>query len=127
MGPINHDLIVTHHRANVHAQELLRLFERLAKPAPRPRAPLQEMARLVRLEWRARLEISGLVHENGHLREHLRKSEERVGEARQAAADEATRAHELAKAYEATASWRLTRPLRALGWLWRRIAFSGRR
>lgn len=115
MGPINHDLVVTHHRARVHAQELVRLFERLAEPPSRPRAPLQEMARLVRLEWRARLEISGLVHENGHLREVLRQRDEQVAEARRAVEREATRAHELARAYEATASWRLTRPLRALG------------
>lgn len=115
MGPVNHDLVMVHHKASTHAQELVGLFERLAEPAPRPRAPLEEMARLVRLEWRAQLEINGLAHENAHLRALLRESEERVGEARQAAADEATRAHELAQAYEATASWRLTRPLRVLG------------
>jgi hypothetical protein len=122
MGPVNRDLVAAHHRANVHVQELLRLFERLrVKPAPRSRTPLQEMARLVRLEWRARLEVNGLMHENGHLREHLRKSEERVGEAQRAAA------REVARVYEASVSWRLTRPLRALGRLWRRIAFSDRR
>jgi hypothetical protein len=116
MGPVNRDLVVAHHRANIHAQELLRLFERLlTKPVTQLRAPLQEMARLVRLEWRARLEINGLTHENGHLREQLRKSEERVEEARQAAAHEAARVHEMARTYEATASWHLTKPLRALG------------
>jgi hypothetical protein len=115
MGPVNHDLVVTHHRAGAHAQELVKLFERLAEPPPRPREPLQEMARLVRLEWRARLEINGLAHENAHLRDLLERSREQAGEARQAAADEATRAHELALAYEATASWRLTRPVRSLG------------
>lgn len=115
MGPVNHDLVVTHHRASVHAQELVQLFERLAEPATPPRAPLQEMARLVRLEWRARLEINGLAHENAHLRDLLRESEERVGEARQEAAHQAARVPELAQAYEATASWRLTRPLRAFG------------
>ena len=121
MGPVNHDLAMAHHKASGHAQELVALFERLAEPMPRPRAPLEEMARLVRLEWRAQLEINGLVHENAHLRDLLRQSEEKVGEARQAAADEATRAHELARAYEATASWRVTRPLRALGALLARL------
>lgn len=121
MGSVNHDLVVTHHRANVHAQQLVDLLERLAEPPPRPRAPLQEMARLVRLEWRARLEINGLAHENAHLRDLLRESEERVGEARQAAAHEATRVDELARAFEATASWRLTRPLRAVGRLLARL------
>jgi hypothetical protein len=115
MGPVNHDLVMAHHRANVHAQELLELFDRLAQSPARPRAPLQEMSRLVRLEWRARLEINGLAHENSHLRDLLRESEERVGEARREAEHEATRVHELARAFEATASWRLTRPLRALG------------
>lgn len=129
MGPVNHDLVITHHRASVHAQELAELFERLAKPQPRPRAPLQEMARLVRLEWRARLEIAGLINENAHLRELLRTSEERVGEARRAAAEEATRVHELTQAFEATASWRLTKPLRALGRMSARRALkrAGRR
>jgi len=122
MGPVNHDLVMTHHQANVHAQELVALFERLAAPASRTRAPLQEMARLVRLEWRARLEINGLAHENAHLRDLLRESEERVGEARQAAAHEATRVHETRQDFEATASWRLTRPLRALGRMGSRIA-----
>lgn len=131
MGPLNQDLIVKHHRANVHAQELVALFERLAEPPARAPAPLQEMARLVRLEWRARLEINGLQHENAHLREHLRASEARVGEARQAADDAAKRTHELALAYEATASWRLTRPLRALhgrlAGLRRRLSRAGRK
>lgn len=122
MGPVNHDLVMSHHRAGAHAQELVALFERLAQPAPRPQAPLQEMARLVRLEWRARLEINGLAEENAHLRDLLEESRGQVEEARRAAADEATRVHELAKAYEATASWRLTRPLRALGELRGRLA-----
>jgi len=68
MGPVNHDLVIAHHRAGVHAQELLELFERLAQPSARPRGPLQEMARLVRLEWRARVEVQALGHENAHLR-----------------------------------------------------------
>jgi hypothetical protein len=127
MGPLNQDLIVKHHRASTHAQELVALFERLAEPPTRPAAPLQEMARLVRLEWRARLEINGLKHENAHLRELLRASEARVGELRQAADEEARRAHELALAYEATASWRLTRPLRALGGIRRKLNRAGRK
>lgn len=114
MGPVNHDLIVTNHRASLHAQELAQLLEGLAHPTPRPRAPLEEMARLVRLEWRARLEVNGLMHENGHLRDLHRESEARAEQARAAVAVEAKRVDELRKAFEATASWRLTRPLRAL-------------
>ena len=126
MGPVNHDLVIAHHRASVHAQELLGLLAGLAEPASRPRAPLQEMARLVRLEWRARLEINALVHENAHLRDlvhdNARESEERLEQARQAVAHEATRVDELARAFEATVSWRLTRPLRALARLRNRTA-----
>lgn len=131
MGPLNQDLVVKHHRASLHAQELVTHFKRLAEPPARPAAPLQEMARLVRLEWRARLEINGLQHENAHLREALQASEARAGEARKAADDAARRTHELALAYEATASWRLTRPLRALhgllGRLRRRLNRAGRK
>jgi hypothetical protein len=108
MGPANHDLVVTHHRASAHAQELVGLLGRLAKPAARPRGELDEMARLVRLEWRARLEITGLARENDHLRKELQRERERADEAER-------RVDELPRAYEATASWRLTRPLRALG------------
>lgn len=76
MGPINHDIVIAHHRANVHVQSLLELFRGLAPPTHRPSAPLQEMARLVRLEWRARAEIHGLVGENADLRARLAQSEQ---------------------------------------------------
>jgi hypothetical protein len=115
MGPVNHDLVMAHHRANVHAQQLVGLFERLADQPPRPRAPLQEMARLVRLEWRAQSDIRGLTHENARLHDLLRESREETGEAREAAAREAARVGETVRAFEATTSWRLTKPLRALG------------
>lgn len=131
MGPVNHDLVVNHHRANLHAQELVELFGRLAQPPPRQRMPVQEMARLVRLEWRARQEIAGLVHENGYLRELLEESRgeteasrQRAERAELAVAAEAKRVEELARAYEATASWRLTRPLRALRRLLKRLLSS---
>ena len=39
MGPVNHDLVIAHHRANVHAQELIGLLERLVgSTAPAVRA-----------------------------------------------------------------------------------------
>lgn len=119
MGPVNHDLIVTHHRAKVHAQELLALFEDLTLPPARPRAPMQEMARLVRLEWRARLETFGLVHENAQLLKRLRDSEAA------AARDAAERAEDVRRSFESTLSWRLTRPVRALARLRRRRARRG--
>lgn len=117
MGPVNHDLVIGHHRANVHAQLLLELFLKLGAPKTSNReAPLQEMARLVRLEWRARTEVHSLLRQNVALNRELARSEARVREA-QASAKEA---HERARAYEATVSWRLTKPVRALGRVLRR-------
>ena len=111
MGPVNHDLIVAHHRANVHAQQLVALFHELGKPTPRPRAPLQEMARLVRLEWRARGDSQSLIDENAHLRGLLRESEE----ARATALEASRRAEEgVRRVYENSRSWRWTAPLRAV-------------
>jgi hypothetical protein len=114
MGPLNHDLVVTNHRANVHAEQLIRLFERLVAPTARPREGLQEMARLVRLEWRARLEVNGLAHENTHLRGLLAESRERADEATRRADEADRRVHEVALSFQRSLSWRLTKPLRAL-------------
>lgn len=113
MGPVNHDLVMAHHRANVHAQRLVELFRGLAPPAARPRAPLQEMARLVRLEWRARAEVHGLGHEITRLRALLRESEERVRIAQEAAVEEARKGEERVSVYRDSISWRWTAPLRA--------------
>jgi hypothetical protein len=127
MGPVNHDLVMAHHRANVHVQELLELLARVARSSPRPRAPLQEMARLVRLEWRARGEVHALVHESTLMRSQL---EEQMQSAREAWAETAAhkqRANEIVGAYESTMSWRLTRPLRALGRLRHALRRAGRR
>ncbi len=115
MGPVNHDLVISHHRANVHAQELIDLLGRAARPEPQPRAPLAEMARLVRLEWRARADAQALAHENVQLRDRLTASQAQLREAHEAAHREADRASELVNAYERSRTWRLTAPLRAVG------------
>ena len=121
MGLVNHDLVIAHHRANQHAQELLRLFGDLgAAPAAQP-ASLDEMARLVRLEWRARLDVHTLGIENAVLRDQLARAERKRGEAQEAAEIEAKKGEQLARAYEATLSWRLTAPVRAIGKLVRRL------
>lgn len=120
MGPVNLDLVVKHHRAGAHAQELVDLLRKLVAPSERPRAPLQEMARLVRLEWRARADVYALADENAHLRGLLEATEKE----RALAMDTATRAQrrheETAREYEATLSWRLTKPLRKLSTILRR-------
>lgn len=131
MGPVNHDLVVAHHRATMHAEALLDLFQRLAEPPPRPRGQLQEMARLVRLEWRARVEVHTLTQEIAHLRRIFSESEGRVGEAKQEVLVQAERTAEAVRAYESSRSWRVTRPLRGLahlaGRLWSRLNRAGRR
>jgi hypothetical protein len=123
MGPVNHDLVMANHRASLHAQELVELIERLADPPPRPRAPLQEMARLVRLEWRARAEVHALSHENAHLRGLLTESDRGRREAQEAlevvSAEVEQVGAEVARTYERSASWRLTAPVRALAALLR--------
>jgi len=122
MGPVNHDLVLGRHRANQHAQELLELLAGMAPAAAAPTAaPLDEMARLVRLEWRARLDVHTLARENALLHDQLMKAEVKLGEAQEAAEAEAKKGEQLARAYEATLSWRLTAPVRALGSLIRRL------
>lgn len=114
MGPVNRDLVVAHHRANVHAQELVEIFGRLASPAKRPDVPLADMARLVRLEWRARAEVHGLRVENARLHTELHE----MGAKLEAAWEEKEEVEQQTAAtvqrYETTLSWRLTKPLRRL-------------
>jgi hypothetical protein len=83
MGPVNHDLVMAHHRANVHVQQLVDIFERLAPPSARPEAPLADMARLVRLEWRARAENHGIRAENAQLHRRLYEMGEDLTAARE--------------------------------------------
>jgi hypothetical protein len=121
MGVVNHDIVIAHHRAHVHAQELLALLERLAQPPARLPAPLQEMARLVRLEWRARGDVQSFARENAHLRGLLEESDRSAREGWEEAEAQKRRVGETVQAYESTRSWRLTRPLRAFGRALRRI------
>lgn len=122
MGPVNHDLAIAHHRANRHAQELLELLAELAPSSPSTSpAPLEEMSRLVRLEWRARADVHALAHENARLREQLIAAENRLGEAQLVAEREAKKMERFARTTESSLSWRLTVPVRWLGQLVRRL------
>jgi hypothetical protein len=131
MGPVNLDLVMANHKASEHAQRLVELFGRLGEPPQRPAAPLQEMARLVRLEWRARADVHSLVHENAHLRALLAESQADAvaahDEARRNAEAVSEQAAATARSYESTLSWRLTRPVRVLASLLRRAGRRGRR
>lgn len=114
MGPVNRDLVVVHHRANDHVQRLVEIFRRLVPPAQRVAAPLADMARLVRLEWRARAEVHGLRVDNARLNAELHETNLKLAAAQEEQVSAEQRAAETAKRFEATLSWRLTRPLRAL-------------
>jgi hypothetical protein len=127
MASVNRDLVVAHHRANVHAQELVALLRGPAPADEPPPAPLGEMARLVRLEWRARAEAHGLLGDNANLRSQLEAQvkqreavEAELDRAQRAARDQARKAGDAVRAYEGTLSWRATAPLRALSRLMRR-------
>ncbi len=129
MGPVNHDLVTAYHRAGRHVEQLVELLSRIADRPPSGRDSPREMARLVRLEWRAQLDVRGLRHENATLWSRLHELElsradlqveleeaaARVGETE---ACGAAYGEQLRRAYEGALSWRLTAPLRWLGaWL----------
>jgi hypothetical protein len=109
MGPVNHDLVLAHHRASVHAQKLVELIEDGEGKAPAAHGGLEEMARLVRAEWRARMDAQALAAEQNRLQGERFLLEQRVAEVRQEAKEET------AAAFQGTLSWRLTKPVRALG------------
>jgi hypothetical protein len=60
MGQANRELVLMHHIAGVHAQELVALFRRLAPRATPAMTPYKELARLVRLRWNTESELFGL-------------------------------------------------------------------
>jgi hypothetical protein len=62
MGHVNRTLILKHHQARTHAQELVRLFTEVAPrtSAGPPVTEARELARQVRLRWRSEGELFGL-------------------------------------------------------------------
>lgn len=115
MGPVNHDLVIAHHRANVHAQQLVELLEGEGERVPVTHGALEEMARLVRMEWRARVDAQALVGEQSRMQAERDRLERRVEEVREEAASRT------ATAFRGTLSWRLTKPVRAIGRLLARL------
>lgn len=72
MGRANRDLIVTHHGADRHAQELVALLRELApRAAERQRDPGLELARLVRAQWVTESTSSSLADEVRTLRSRM--------------------------------------------------------
>jgi hypothetical protein len=79
MGPANRDLAVAHHSARPHCQALVELFARLAPRSDPPAAPLAELGRLTRVQWRADAQALGFEHEAKLLRAELqRRNSEQV-------------------------------------------------
>jgi hypothetical protein len=119
MGPVNHDLVMAHHHAGRHAEELIELLGGLANCPPRPRESAREMARLVRLEWRAQLDVHALRQENAALSKRLHDSElARIRERKEGGEKLVNIAGKIEadtrREYEQSLSWRLMAPLRGL-------------
>ncbi len=71
MGPPNRDLAVTHHSARAHAEALVDLFSRIRPRGEPPDVPLDEFARLSRMQWKADSRALGFEHEARLLRRDL--------------------------------------------------------
>ncbi len=59
MGLVNRDLVLAHHRAGPHAERLVALFEAVDGRSATAHGPLDEMARLVRLQWQHQQQLVG--------------------------------------------------------------------
>ena len=129
MGHVNRDLACTHHDVRDHVIELIDLLRRLARAsAPDQRqldgtAQLDELARLVRLEWQARANAQAAAAEAGHLRAErdrqlrdARLAQQAVDEAGRAAAEAGRAAEEARRAADEArrAADEAERELRAL-------------
>ena len=68
MGLVNRDLVIRHHRASVHAEELVAVLRGAAAPSEIPPAPLTEMSRLVQLQWHSERHALALYSELMELR-----------------------------------------------------------
>jgi chromosome segregation ATPase len=86
MGTVNRDLVVASNSAAKHAAELVAILERAAPRRAAVDAPLQELARMVRLYHRADVQAFLLHVETGRLAARVHELEVQLGQARDAAA-----------------------------------------
>ena len=63
MGLVNRDLAVRHHRASIHAEELVSVLRDAPAPPETTPAPLTEMSRLVQLQWHSERHALALYSE----------------------------------------------------------------
>lgn len=76
MGTVNRSLVVQHHRAGEHAVELAHLAADVtAGRRPTVRAPMPELARMVRVQWQTDTRAAGLAHALGRAKTALRETE----------------------------------------------------
>lgn len=75
MGATNRDLVLQHHSARNHVIELLAAIDGRA-PRGRSPAPLQEMARLIAMQWSWELTAREFRSMHWPLREHAARSEQ---------------------------------------------------
>ena len=71
MGETNSDLICAHHGVHEHAMALVELARQLGGDCRREVAPVAELARLVRLQWRSAREAHSAAYEASGLRSLL--------------------------------------------------------
>ncbi len=82
MGSANHDLAVAHHGARDHVCALLDHAGTLASSPPRAPTLSDEMAHLVRLQWRAELRAMGSLAEATRLRALVAEREQEAEDLR---------------------------------------------
>ena len=78
MGTVNRELVVEHHSAFDHANELMPLLARLGRVPPPGRAVALELARLKRSEYAAVGQTLEVARELREARSHARSLEDRV-------------------------------------------------
>jgi hypothetical protein len=114
MGELNRDLACAHHDARDHVVELVDLVRRLDRASANDRpgdasSQLDELARLVRLEWRARGIASAAAAEARELRSELERQRQDTRVAQEAARETQRQLRELV----ATRRYRFARTLAA--------------
>lgn len=83
MALSNRDLVLANHRPGPHVERLVELLSTARRePGGDLRGPLEEMARLVRLEWRAQLRVAALESRNRELRRQINELRSEVSELR---------------------------------------------
>jgi hypothetical protein len=83
MGDANRQIAVAQHDAAKHAGELVELLRSLDATEGLPKSHAEELARVVRLEWRTWQRFTGAMRENQQLRQEVRRQSEELDKQRQ--------------------------------------------